>query len=49
MTCPGTRDAAEQLVAEFDPGGVDAVVESMERAGVSRKVARVAPLVCVKG
>jgi tRNA-splicing ligase RtcB len=39
-------------IAEEAPGAykdVDAVVEATERAGVSRKVARLKPLVCVKG
>jgi tRNA-splicing ligase RtcB len=39
-------------LAEEAPGAykdVDGVVEAMERSGVNRKVARLRPLVCVKG
>jgi tRNA-splicing ligase RtcB len=39
-------------VAEEAPGAykdVDAVVDASERAGLARKVAKLSPLVCVKG
>jgi tRNA-splicing ligase RtcB len=46
------RSRSKKGVAEEAPGAykdVDVVVDSMERAGVSRRVARLRPLVCVKG
>ncbi|HFD79755.1 MAG TPA: RtcB family protein [Gammaproteobacteria bacterium] len=46
------RSQSYRGVAEEAPGAykdVDAVVESAETAGLARKVARLAPLICVKG
>jgi tRNA-splicing ligase RtcB len=39
-------------VAEEAPGAykdVDAVVEATEKAGLARKVARLEPVICIKG
>jgi tRNA-splicing ligase RtcB len=46
------RSPSLRGVAEEAPGAyksVDRVVEVAERAGLARKVARLEPLVCVKG
>lgn len=46
------RSPTPRGVAEEAPGaykGVDAVVAVAERAGLARRVARLAPLVCIKG
>ncbi len=46
------RSPSSRGVAEEAPGAykdVDAVVEAAERAGLARRVARLRPLVCVKG
>jgi tRNA-splicing ligase RtcB (3'-phosphate/5'-hydroxy nucleic acid ligase) len=46
------RSPSSRGVAEEAPGAykdVDAVVDAADRAGLSRKVARLEPLVCVKG
>jgi tRNA-splicing ligase RtcB len=46
------RSPSPRGVAEEAPGAykdVGAVVDSAERAGLARKVARLAPLVCIKG
>jgi tRNA-splicing ligase RtcB len=46
------RSAAYQGVAEEAPGAykdVAAVIEAAHRAGLARKVARLEPLICVKG
>ncbi len=46
------RSPSARGVAEEAPGAykdVDAVVESAEQAGLARKVARMRPLVCIKG
>jgi tRNA-splicing ligase RtcB (3'-phosphate/5'-hydroxy nucleic acid ligase) len=46
------RSPSSRGVAEEAPGAykdVDAVVDAADRAGLSRKVARLDPLVCVKG
>lgn len=46
------RSPSARGVAEEAPGAykdVDAVVESAEQAGLARKVARLRPLVCIKG
>jgi tRNA-splicing ligase RtcB len=46
------RSPSARGIAEEAPGAykdVDAVVESTERAGLARRVARLKPLICVKG
>jgi tRNA-splicing ligase RtcB len=46
------RSPSQRGVAEEAPGAykdVDAVVEVAERVGLTRRVARLAPLVCIKG
>jgi tRNA-splicing ligase RtcB len=46
------RSASMRGVAEEAPGAykdVDAVVEAADKAGLARKVARLEPLICVKG
>jgi tRNA-splicing ligase RtcB len=46
------RSASRRGVAEEAPGAykdVTAVVDAADRAGLSRKVARLEPLMCVKG
>ncbi len=46
------RSPSRRGVAEEAPGAykdVDAVVEAADRCGLARKVARLAPLVCIKG
>ena len=46
------RSPSARGVAEEAPGAykdVDAVVEASEKAGLSRRVARLQPFVCVKG
>ena len=46
------RSPSSRGVAEEAPGAykdVDAVVDAADRAGLSRKVARLDPVVCVKG
>ena len=46
------RSGSLRGVAEEAPGAykdVDAVIETTVRAGLARKVARLAPLVCIKG
>ena len=46
------RSASYQGVAEEAPGAyknVDAVIEAAHRAGLARKVARLEPLICIKG
>jgi tRNA-splicing ligase RtcB len=46
------RAHSRRGVAEEAPGAykdVDAVVEIMERAGIVRRIARVRPLICIKG
>ncbi len=46
------RSPSPRGVAEEAPGAykdVDAVVEATERAGLARRVARLAPVVCIKG
>ncbi len=46
------RSPSSRGVAEEAPGAykqVDAVVQAAERAGLARRVARVRPLICVKG
>jgi tRNA-splicing ligase RtcB len=46
------RSPSARGVAEEAPGAykdVDAVVAAAERAGLARRVARLRPLVCVKG
>ena len=46
------RSPSPRGVAEEAPGAykdVTAVVDAADRAGLSRKVARLEPLVCVKG
>ncbi len=46
------RSPSRRGVAEEAPGAykdVDAVVEAADRAGLARKVARLAPLICIKG
>lgn len=46
------RSVSQRGVAEEAPGAykdVSAVVEAAERAGLARKVARLEPLVCIKG
>ena len=46
------RSASLKGVAEEAPGAykdVDAVIEATARAGLARKVARLAPLICIKG
>jgi tRNA-splicing ligase RtcB len=47
IRAPSMRGVAEEAPGAYKD--VDVVVDSMERAGVSRKVARLRPLVCVKG
>ena len=44
---PSFRGVAEEAPLAYKDVG--AVVEAADRAGLARKVARVAPLVCVKG
>jgi tRNA-splicing ligase RtcB len=44
---PSSRGVAEEALGAYKD--VTAVVEAAERAGLSRKVARLEPLVCVKG
>jgi tRNA-splicing ligase RtcB len=44
--------ASARGVAEEAPGAykdVSAVVDAAEQAGLARKVARLAPLICIKG
>jgi tRNA-splicing ligase RtcB len=46
------RSPSARGVAEEAPGAykdVDAVVVAAERAGLARRIARLAPLVCIKG
>jgi tRNA-splicing ligase RtcB len=46
------RSISMRGVAEEAPGAykdIDAVVEAAEKAGLARKVARLAPLICIKG
>jgi tRNA-splicing ligase RtcB len=46
------RSRSMRGIAEEAPGAykdVTAVVEATERAGLARKVARLEPMVCVKG
>jgi tRNA-splicing ligase RtcB len=44
---PSPRGVAEEAPGAYKP--VEAVVDAADRAGLSRKVARLEPLVCVKG
>jgi tRNA-splicing ligase RtcB len=46
------RSPSQRGVAEEAPGAykdVDAVVEATEKAGLARKVARLEPVICIKG
>jgi tRNA-splicing ligase RtcB len=46
------RSPSARGVAEEAPGAyknVDAVVAAAERAGLARRIARLAPVVCIKG
>jgi len=44
---PSMRGVAEEAPLAYK--AVRAVVDAAERAGLSRKVARVEPIVCIKG
>jgi tRNA-splicing ligase RtcB len=44
---PSTRGVAEEAPGAYK--SVDAVVAAAEQAGLSRRVARVRPLICIKG
>jgi tRNA-splicing ligase RtcB len=44
---PSTRGVAEEAPGAYKD--VTAVVDASERAGLARKVARLVPLVCIKG
>jgi tRNA-splicing ligase RtcB len=44
---PSTRGIAEEAPGAYKD--VSAVVESAERAGLARRVARLRPVVCIKG
>jgi tRNA-splicing ligase RtcB len=46
------RSHTSRGIAEEAPGAykdVDAVVDAAERAGLAKKVARLKPLICIKG
>jgi tRNA-splicing ligase RtcB len=47
VRCPSSRGVAEEAPGAYKD--VTAVVDAADRAGLSRKVARLEPLVCVKG
>ena len=44
---PSTRGIAEEAPGAYK--SIDAVVEAAEQAGLARRVARVRPLICIKG
>ena len=44
---PSTRGVADEAPGAYK--SVDAVVEAAEHAGPSRRVARLRPLICIKG
>jgi RNA-splicing ligase RtcB len=48
----GSRGLGHQIGTEEAPGAykdVTAVIDAAEQAGLARKVARLAPLICIKG
>jgi tRNA-splicing ligase RtcB len=47
IRCPSQRGVAEEAPGAYKD--VTAVVDSADRAGISRKVCRLKPLICVKG
>ena len=47
MRSPSARGVAEEAPGAYKDVG--AVVHAAERAGLARRVARLAPLVCIKG
>ena len=47
LRCPSARGVAEEAPGAYKDLG--AVVDAAERAGLARKVARLEPLVCIKG
>jgi tRNA-splicing ligase RtcB (3'-phosphate/5'-hydroxy nucleic acid ligase) len=44
---PSAREVAEEATGAYKD--VAAVVDAAERAGLARKVARLEPMVCIKG
>ncbi|MDH4167870.1 MAG: RtcB family protein, partial [Gammaproteobacteria bacterium] len=44
---PSMRGVAEEAPGAYKP--VEEVVDAAERAGLARKVARLEPMICVKG
>jgi tRNA-splicing ligase RtcB len=44
---PSMRGVAEEAPGAYKP--VEEVVDAAERAGLARKIARLEPLICVKG
>lgn len=47
IRCPSLRGVAEEAPAAYKD--VDAVVDLADRAGLARKVAKLEPLICIKG
>jgi tRNA-splicing ligase RtcB len=47
IRCPSSRGVAEEAPDAYKD--VRAVVESGERAGLAKRVARLEPMVCIKG
>jgi tRNA-splicing ligase RtcB len=47
IRCPSLRGVAEEAPGAYK--SVDRVVDVAEKAGLARKVARLEPLICVKG
>jgi tRNA-splicing ligase RtcB len=47
IRCPSSRGVAEEAPGAYKD--VDAVVDAAERAGLARKVAKLRPVICIKG
>jgi tRNA-splicing ligase RtcB len=47
IRCRSSRGVAEEAPGAYKDAEI--VVESAERAGLARRVARLAPVICVKG
>jgi RNA-splicing ligase RtcB len=47
--CPGALAETESAIRIAEIANVAAVVDAADAAGLARKVARVEPLICIKG
>jgi len=47
IRCPSSRGVAEEAPGAYKD--VDAVVDAADRAGLARKVAKLRPVICIKG